>query len=132
MATREQCEAAARKRLKTMVDVIAFTDEWGGGHVPARDAGDDPVEMNINRILNDAVRNDLLDQLGTALGLATDAEQQRVANETAAEAARDSAESAKEANKIAKAAHKWSWFALALASASLLWQVQDGCGLIGG
>ncbi len=111
MATREQCDAALRKRLKTRADVIEFTNKWGGGHTEnpgwrGPDYEATFVEENIKRIIDQAYRKELLDALGKKLDIPTDAEQARLANREAGEAAKETNVLAEESNEIAQDANR--------------------------
>ena len=130
MATREQCEAKLRTRFKSMSEVKEFAERTDRRCITNQWTDQEFIDNNIRWMLDQAQKRGQLDLLGIQLGIGTDTEQQRIAAEIAATAAADSAEHAKDANKIAREARKWSWLAVAIAAAALIWQIQEGCGIV--
>lgn len=100
MATIEQCKAALQERFKTKQDVIDFTEDWGGGHQSNTGWNEDEfIRNNIDWIVDQAHRKNLLDRLGFKLGLPSEAEAIR--------------------NNMVSTNHR-SWIAIGIAGAALL------------
>ena len=78
MATVEQCTERLRKLFHTKEDVIAISDDWGGGHA-SNTAWDEEmfIQENVKRIVDQARRKGLLDALGMKLGFPSEGEQNR-------------------------------------------------------
>lgn len=78
MATREQCEDALRRRVRSRDDVVAFRNDSGGTYQESNTWDDKTfVEKNITHIADLAQRRGNLDRLGLKLGILTDAEHDR-------------------------------------------------------
>jgi len=79
MATRERCEQELRRKLKSRDDVKAFRAEFGGNVVTNQEWDEARfVGENIRKLVEEAHRGGLLDKLGVALSLPTDAEAMRI------------------------------------------------------
>lgn len=73
MATAEQIEAKLTELIQSKADLDIFAQKWGRGvTIPDEVNADELIPKLINKIVTDAMANDVLDELGYALGFPTD------------------------------------------------------------